>query len=417
MLYNQKGRKALTVLISLLFISSFQLLLFSCTIRKQDFTGFQPEDYLGKSKEYILKELTKWPVKVISPYKKGNKKKWHWIMDIDIEKQKIDVSKHTDNFGTYNIEPSFAVLTFNSQENCDTVKISFSTWNYSKENLDLAQNYYKNKMGITETGQNKIEDITPLRKIYKPGDYISAEALPRTKIKESFIFRDNTRCMLVEKESYPNYEKGYDNYHISFYNRDMMPVSEKDQVYKQDTLALYKSSISGHDTINESENFQREQNEVGLSILEIWLKETIGYNFHIKASVASASFNFLGYRQQAPSRFKKKLLNIESRSNPTIRFDKNFINIEFQNSDFIERLFALESKFIYCYDATFGSSGGTIVYDLKEKTDKEYDFKILSIQSYIAEISKDGYDDLGHYWQKGKFDISTGKFYWETLEH
>jgi hypothetical protein len=74
--------------IAILFVCTT---LFNCIPPKKTFDGFQPESYLGKSKEFILNDIGQWPVKGASPFKKGNKKKWHWVIEIEIDKQQIDV--------------------------------------------------------------------------------------------------------------------------------------------------------------------------------------------------------------------------------------------------------------------------------------------------------------------------------------
>jgi hypothetical protein len=92
------------------------------------------------------------------------------------------------------------------------------------------------------------------------------------------------------------------------------------------------------------------------------------------------------------------------------------LNIEFRSIDYIEKIFALETKFIYCYDVTIGAGREDSNFDFESNTDMEYHFKILSIDNGIAKITKDGYDNLGHYWQYGKFNVLTNQFYWEKID-
>jgi hypothetical protein len=48
---------------------------------------------------------------------------------------------------------------------------------YTREQLDLAQEYYKEKMQVSDLSDTHIEDIVPPRKIYKSGDYMPAEGI------------------------------------------------------------------------------------------------------------------------------------------------------------------------------------------------------------------------------------------------
>jgi hypothetical protein len=196
----------------------------SCQLWTSDFTGFEPETFLGKSKFEIERELSPLPIKNDVFYKKGNKKHWYWKAEITVTEQKIEVSKYTDDFGEYTFQPYHVTLTFDDKEICDTVKISISTLYQSKDRNDLAEKYYMEKTGIKEFEKTISEDLTPKPPEIKQysTDYVPdmrAQAPPRdlSKWKHTTVYQNGTRHLAFIKTTSTDIRDKYEYFQIAFY--------------------------------------------------------------------------------------------------------------------------------------------------------------------------------------------------------
>lgn len=158
--------------------------------------------------------------------------------------------------------------------------------------------------------------------------------------------------------------------------------------------------------------------QVQTDILNKWLSETIGCDFRVDlATIKKADFNSYNYEKKASSAFISRIEFKENGRKPKISSSNKLITIDFTGDEGYEVFFVEENKFIFSYHLPAGSNGGSTVYDLITQKVKDYPFTFHNIKNGIAEITNDGYDDMGHFWQKGKLNMVTGNITWSAKEY
>lgn len=187
-------------------------------------------------------------------------------------------------------------------------------------------------------------------------------------------------------------------------------IPEKDKVQKSNQSNMEK----------ENKNSAISEIETQCNILNIWLKDAIGYNTGIninsfkKSNLNSAQ----NYKILISNSVKDKIAYRVTGLKPEIEISNKSIILRFENEEYsYEKFIILEDKFIYSYHAGAGDDRRCVLFDLLTNREKEYPFNIQSVQNDIAVISQDGYDNEGHFWQKGQLNLSTGSKNWGSKEH
>lgn len=208
-----------------------------------------------------------------------------------------------------------------------------------------------------------------------------------------------------------------------------LELKEKELQLKEKELQLKEDSIKG---VNENEkpnhtkpevenkNSSTSEIEDKCNILNAWLKDAIGYNSGINISTFKKSnFNSVeNYKNSISNSFKEKIAFRVNGLKPEIEVSHKSIILRFENEEYsYEKFIILEDKLIYSYHAGAGDDRRCVLYDLLTQREKEYPFNIQSVQNNIATISQDGYDNEGHFWQKGQLNLSTGSKSWGSKEH
>lgn len=114
---------------------------------------------------------------------------------------------------------------------------------------------------------------------------------------------------------------------------------------------------------------------------------------------------------------------------PKISVDNKLLSISFEEVDFYGSIFITEDCLIRTYHLSAGSNGGTSIYYFSSNTNKDYGYLVSKVNNNFAEVTRDGYGDgygkeydesgnpIGHFWQSGKLNLTTGVITWGKIEH
>jgi hypothetical protein len=98
---------------------------------------------------------------------------------------------------------------------------------------------------------------------------------------------------------------------------------------------------------------------------------------------------------------------------------KQGIKLDLSDENYDKRLFLSSDYLIVSYHLTAGSDGHSILIDLKQMTstflESLFVNEIDSNGSLIVE--KDYYDDEGHVWETGSYDVKSQRFRMISKEH
>jgi hypothetical protein len=102
-----------------------------------------------------------------------------------------------------------------------------------------------------------------------------------------------------------------------------------------------------------------------------------------------------------------------------IDYIKQGIKLDLSDENYVKRLFLNSDYLIVSYHLTAGSDGHSILIDLKQMTstflESLFVNEIDSNGSLIVE--KDYYDDEGHVWETGSYDVKSQRYRMISKEH
>lgn len=102
-----------------------------------------------------------------------------------------------------------------------------------------------------------------------------------------------------------------------------------------------------------------------------------------------------------------------------IEYIKQGIKLDLSDENYVKRLFLNSDYLIVSYHLTAGSDGHSILIDLKQMTstflESLFVNEIDSNGSLIVE--KDYYDDEGHVWETGSYDVKSQRYRMISKEH
>jgi hypothetical protein len=102
-----------------------------------------------------------------------------------------------------------------------------------------------------------------------------------------------------------------------------------------------------------------------------------------------------------------------------IKINENGVHFNLSDDDYSKYLFINSEFLIVSYHLTAGSDGNSIFINMKNMTSKFLEgYFIKSFESEnIVNVEKDYYDNKGHVWETGTYDLNTGKYMMESIEH
>ncbi len=102
-----------------------------------------------------------------------------------------------------------------------------------------------------------------------------------------------------------------------------------------------------------------------------------------------------------------------------IKINEHGVHFNLSDDDYSKYLLINSEFLIVSYHLTFGSDGNSIFINLKTMTPKLLEgYFIKSFESEnIVNVEKDYYDNQGHVWETGTYDLKTGKYTMESIEH
>jgi hypothetical protein len=102
-----------------------------------------------------------------------------------------------------------------------------------------------------------------------------------------------------------------------------------------------------------------------------------------------------------------------------IKIKANGVHFNLSDDDYSKYLFMNSEFLIVSYHLTAGDDGNSIFINLKTMTPKLLEgYFIKSFESeHIVSVEKDYYDNKGHVWETGTYDLKTGKYTMESIEH
>ena len=159
------------------------------------------------------------------------------------------------------------------------------------------------------------------------------------------------------------------------------------------------------------------------TILNSWIVSVIKNNPRINSQMIELSKinNFKNYLNKLPADSFKTKIEYDLRNRlPKIFSTINVITLDFSNEDVI-KFFILKDKFIYSYHHSMGNNGHSVIYDLIKQKDTVF-YCIDSLSNNIAYVNRERYglyekNMMGHFWQRGTWDLNTGKIIWGKWEN
>lgn len=102
-----------------------------------------------------------------------------------------------------------------------------------------------------------------------------------------------------------------------------------------------------------------------------------------------------------------------------IKINENGVHFNLSDDDYSKYMFINSEFLIVSYHLTAGSDGNSIFINMKNMTSKFLEgYFIKSFESEnIVNVEKDYYDNKGHVWETGTYDLKTGKYTMESIEH
>ena len=102
-----------------------------------------------------------------------------------------------------------------------------------------------------------------------------------------------------------------------------------------------------------------------------------------------------------------------------IKINENGVHLNLSDDDYSKYLFINSEFLIVSYHLSAGSDGNSIFINMKNMTSKFLEgYFIKSFESEnIVNVEKDYYDNKGHVWETGTYDLKTGKYTMESIEH
>ena len=102
-----------------------------------------------------------------------------------------------------------------------------------------------------------------------------------------------------------------------------------------------------------------------------------------------------------------------------IKINENCVHLNLSDDDYSKYLFINSEFLIVSYHLTAGSDGNSIFINIKNMTSKFLEgYFIKSFESEnIVNVEKDYYDNKGHVWETGTYDLNTGKYMMESIEY
>jgi hypothetical protein len=180
-----------------------------------------------------------------------------------------------------------------------------------------------------------------------------------------------------------------------------LELKERELKLKEDSTKAAEAKMSDYD------------------VMKKWITESLGHHFTIDPeSLDEAGFNTTNYRGKAylsSPKYDEYLQPCSDR--PTTKISSRIIEVDLSDDETHRFYFFTDDKFIRTYHLIAGANGGSTVYDLLTKKNTDYQYTFGDIKGNQASISRDGYDNQGHYWQAGRLDLSTGKITWGSIEH
>lgn len=102
-----------------------------------------------------------------------------------------------------------------------------------------------------------------------------------------------------------------------------------------------------------------------------------------------------------------------------IKINENGVHFNLSDDDYSKYMFINSEFLIVSYHLTAGSDGNSIFINMKNMTSKFLEgYFIKSFESEnIVNVEKDYYDNKGHVWETGTYDLKTGKYTMVSIEH
>ena len=158
-------------------------------------------------------------------------------------------------------------------------------------------------------------------------------------------------------------------------------------------------------------------------ILNGWVEKSIKSNPKINSSIIDSAkiYNLKNYISKSSMIAFQSKIEYDLKNRIPKKFSTaNVITLDYSNEDVI-KFFILKDKFIYSYHHTMGNNGHSVVYDFIKQKDTIFYF-IDSVTNKVAYVNREKYglnekNMMGHYWQRGMWDLNTGKIIWGNWEN
>lgn len=98
---------------------------------------------------------------------------------------------------------------------------------------------------------------------------------------------------------------------------------------------------------------------------------------------------------------------------------KQGLKLDLSDENYVKRLFLSSNYLIVSYHLTAGSDGHSLLIDLKQMTStflEDLFVNEMDFNGYLI-VEKDYYDDEGHVWETGSYDVKTESYRMISKEH
>ncbi|MDZ4810928.1 MAG: hypothetical protein SGI96_22055 [Bacteroidota bacterium] len=154
------------------------------------------------------------------------------------------------------------------------------------------------------------------------------------------------------------------------------------------------------------------------AILNNWIKKNIGSQVSVNLNTFNeAGIDISNYKDIMVSLGDYgEFLNVAGLK-PEIKTKKNWIILSFSGNDNTIKILISSEKVFRSYHLSAGSNGASTCYNLLNRQNKDLPFTITDVNGDIITMYIDGYDNDGHYWQSGSYNINTEAITWGVIEH